>query len=282
MSLLIKISNIFSSILAFAILFLTTNVNSETLNTFRDCDYCPEMVEIEKGSFFMGSDYGRVEEQPIHQVRIKYDFAVGKYEVTRGQYAFFVENSSYPQEIGCETWDLPSFNMNLTKSWVDPDFEQDENHPVVCVNWYDAQAYVDWLTEITGERYRLLSESEWEYVARARSSSMYNFGDNIDSTKANYGDEFRGTTAVGSYAANDFGLHDIHGNASEWVNDCWVDSYEYAPIMGEPVTGESCEKRVFRGGTWNNAAQYLRSAYRYAYLADFKLSGIGFRVGKQL
>jgi formylglycine-generating enzyme required for sulfatase activity len=193
-----------------------------------------------------------------------------------------VETSNYSYDIGCETWDLPSFNMNLSKSWVDPDFKQNSNHPVVCISWHDAQAYVSWLSAVTGEQYRLLSESEWEYVARAGSSSKYSFGDKIDSTKANYGNEFRGTTAVGSYAGNKFGLHDIHGNASEWVNDCWVDSYEYGPNTGASMTGGSCKRRIFRGGTWSNSADHLRSAYRYGYFPDFKLSGIGFRVVKVL
>ncbi len=241
------------------------------------------MIEIQKGSFLMGSDdVGRVEELPVHKVTIEYNFSVGKYEVTRGQYAEFVKNSNYPPVAGCETWDLPSFNMDLTKSWTDPDFEQDADHPVVCVNWHDTQAYVGWLSEFTGKKYRLLSEAEWEYVARSGSTAEYSFGDNIDSTKANYGDEIRGTTAVGSYAANKFGLHDIHGNVSEWVADCWIDNYKSAQTTVVPRIVESCKRRVFRGGTWHNEGQYLRSAYRYGYIVGFKLSGLGFRVARQL
>ena len=267
---------------AAGIFVYSANVTSQTIKSFRDCMKCPEMVEIQKGSFLMGSDNGRAEEKPVHQVTIKNSFAVGKYEVTRGQYAVFVKNSNYSPEAGCETWDSPSFNMDLTKSWRDPAFTQDGDHPVVCVNWHDAQAYVNWLSEHTGEQYRLLSESEWEYVARAGSTTNYSFGDDIDSNKANYGDKFRGTTAVGSYPANEFGLHDIHGNAAEWVADCWIDNYEHAPVTSSPMTEGTCKKRVFRGGTWHNAAQYLRSAYRYGYISGFRLSGLGFRVANQL
>ncbi len=269
-------------LIATGLFVIPAQADSQDIISFRDCMECPEMVEIPKGSFFMGSDNSRSEEKPIHEVAIEYYFAVGKYEITRRQYAIFFKNSNYPQKPGCEVYDLPSFNMDLNKSWVDPAFKQGDDHPVVCVNWHDAQAYVNWLSKQTGERYRLLSESEWEYVARAGSITNYGFGDNIDSVKANYADEFRGTTTVGSYPANAFGLHDIHGNAAEWVADCWTNNYEQTPVTGGSMTGDPCNKRIFRGGTWHNAAQYLRSAFRYGYFAEFKLSGLGFRVAKQL
>jgi len=240
------------------------------------------MVVIPKGSFLMGSDIGRDDEKPMHRVTIENNFAVGKYEVTRKQYAVFVENSNFSQDEGCEVYDLPSFNMDLTKSWVDPAFTQDEDHPVVCVSWHDAQSYVDWLSSVTGQKYRLLSEAEWEYVARAGSVANFSFGDNIDSKRANYGDEFRKTTAVGSYPENKFGLHDVHGNAAEWVADCWADSYRHTPVTGAPMTEGLCKNRIHRGGTWHNEPQYLRSAFRIGYFADFRLSGIGFRVARQL
>ena len=258
------------------------NVNSQTDKSFRDCFECPEMVEILNGSFLMGSDFGRNDEKPIHQVTIDYKFAVGKYEVTRAQYAHFVKSANYSVKNGCETWDLPSFNMDLSKNWVDPAFEQAANHPVVCVNWHDAQAYVTWLSKLTGGQYRLLSESEWEYVARAGSTTSYNFGDSIDSMKANYDDQYRATTPVGSYAPNGFGIFDVHGNAAEWVMDCWVDNYANAPSSGEPMAAGACDTRILRGGTWHNQPQYLRSAFRNGYFAKFRLSGIGFRIVKSL
>ena len=124
--------------------------------------------------------------------------------------------------------------------------------------------------------------AEWEYVARAGSTTTYYFGDDIDSSKANYDDEFRKTTAVGSYPGNAFGLHDMHGNASEWVEDCWVDNYRQVPVSGAAMTAGPCKSRVLRGGTWDNEPQYLRSAFRHGYFAEFRLSGIGFRVAKTL
>jgi formylglycine-generating enzyme required for sulfatase activity len=279
----IKLNQLFLVITLIAgILCYSEKVNAQTKKSFRDCAECPEMIEIQKGSFLMGSDNDREEEKPVHQITIENDFAVGKYEITRRQYELFIRNFNYTPDLGCETWNTPSFNMDLTKGWADPDFEQDADHPVVCVNWHDTQAYVMWLSEFTGKNYRLLSEAEWEYVARSGSTTKYSFGDNIDSTKANYGDEIRGTTAVGSYPANKFGLHDIHGNVSEWVADCWIDNYKNAQATVVPRTVESCKRRVFRGGTWHNEGQYLRSAYRYGYIAGFKLSGLGFRVARQL
>ena len=114
-------------------------VASQAIKSYRDCSTCPEMIDIPKGSFLMGSDYGRSEEKPVHNVSFSNNFAVSKYEVTRGQYSFFVNSSGYTQVPGCEVFDLPSFNMNHKKSWIDPDFVQDDDHPVVCVHWHDAQ-----------------------------------------------------------------------------------------------------------------------------------------------
>ena len=268
------------SSLAIAIIIFPLSAISVKGNTFRDCIECPVMVEIGKGSFLMGSDIGRDDETPMHQVTINYHFAVSKFEITRAQYAAFIKDTNTSPDLGCEVYDLPSFNMDLKKSWLDPSFSQEDDHPVVCVNWHDAQSYVNWLSRITGEHYRLLSEAEWEYVARAGSTTTFHFGDDIDSGKANYDDEFRKTTAVGSYPENAFGLHDMHGNASEWVEDCWVDNYRQAPVTGVAMTDGTCDRRVLRGGTWDNEPQYLRSAFRHGYFAEFRLSGIGIRIAR--
>ena len=144
------------------------NAISQTTVSLRDCSDCPELVEIPRGSFLMGSDTGRDDEKPRHRVNIGNRFAVGKYEVTRRQYAIFIEESNFKQVDGCEVYDLPSFNLNLSKNWTDPDFKQNANHPVVCVNWHDAQAYVGWLTAKTGKKYRLLSEAEWGICRTSR------------------------------------------------------------------------------------------------------------------
>jgi formylglycine-generating enzyme required for sulfatase activity len=277
-----KFAGYFITIVAAVMFVYSDSAKSQTADSFRDCRDCPEMVEIPKGSFLMGLDIGRDDQKPMHRITINYRIAVGKYEITLRQFEVFLKETNFSPNNGCVVYDLPSFNMNLAKSWADPDFKQNANHPVVCVNWHDAQAYVGWLSAKTGKKYRLLSESEWEYAARAGSVAKYAFGDTIDSKKANYGDEFRRTTPVGSYPGNKFGMHDMHGNAAEWVTDCWADNYEHTPVTGGPMTEGSCQNRVLRGGTWNNQAQYLRSAFRNGYFADFRLSGIWFRVAREL
>ena len=279
---LMILNRVYKALIVVGLVVYSTGTLPQTPFSFRDCDHCPEMIEVPKGTYLMGSNEGREEEMPVHRVVVEENFAVGRYEVTRKQYEQFIESSNYSSGGGCETWDLPSFNWRSEKSWRDPDFHQKDNHPVVCVNWHDAKAYVNWLSQLTGARYRLLSESEWEYVARAGSITKYSFGDKISPELANYGDMFRATTSSGSYPANVFGVHDMHGNAAEWVEDCWIDNYQNFAETPELRMLASCRKNVFRGGTWNNISEYLRSAYRYGYISEFKLSSLGFRVARQL
>lgn len=276
------ILGLFVTILVSSVIWFSLKDQRQAGQSFRDCADCPEMMVIPMGAYFMGSVDGRSDEQPRHRVTVENDFSVGMYEVTRAQFTRFANSTNHAPTSGCETWGIPSFNMYLSKNWADPAFVQESNHPVVCVNWYDAQAYVNWLSVKTGEHYRLLSESEWEYVARAGTTTAYGFGDQIDATKANYGDEIRQTTTVGSYPNNGFGLYDMHGNAAEWVTDCLTDNYDSTPRNGAPMAGETCDKRVLRGGTWNNAAQYLRSAFRNGYFASFRFSSVGFRIARDL
>ena len=189
-------------------------------------------------------------------------------------------------------------------SWRTPGFNQADGHPVVCVSWEDAKAYVKWLSRETGERYRLLSESEWEYVARAGTGTSWYWGDGESgqcthangadrALKRRYGD-WKWTVAscddgrihtapVGSYAANGFGLHDVLGNAWEWVEDCWHESYAGAPKDGRAWTGGGdCGRRVLRGGSWGFEPWFLRSAYRSRYSAGIRYSLAGFRVARTL
>jgi len=273
---------IFILVIGMGITGFPNDADAQSIGAHKDCFDCPDMIVIPKGSFLMGTNDGRLDEQPKHLVNIENIFAVGKYEVTRGQYAVFIDNSGYDPDPGCETWDLPSFNMDKLKSWSDPAFSQNPDHPVVCVNWHDAQAYVTWLREKTGGAYRLLSEAEWEYVARAGSTKDFGFGDEIDPSRANYGDQFRKTTTVGSYSENKFGLHDMHGNVAEWVADCWSENYQHTPRNSAFMTNGPCDKRSLRGGTWHNEAAFLRSAFRNGYFPSFRLSGIGFRVARDL
>ena len=237
---------------------------------FRDCDgtWCPEMVVVPAGSFMMGSPSGEqgrdADEGPVHRVRISEPFAVGVYEVT------FEEWEACRRGGGC------SHNPD-DKGWGRG------RRPVINVSWQDAQAYVRWLSRVTGKAYRLLSESEWEYVARAGTTGPFHFGSTITTEQANYGSRGGRTAPVGSFPANAFGLHDVHGNVMERVEDCWHASYRGAPGDGSAWTrGGNCDARVLRGGSWYYGAQYLRSANRYELTAANRFSFAGFRVARTL
>ena len=158
---------------------------------------------------------------------------------------------------------------------------------MINVSWEDAQGYVRWLSRKTGEEYRLLSESEWEYVARAGTRTRYWWGDEIGRNRANCDGcgsrwEDRQTAPVGSFSANGFGLHDVHGNVWEWVEDCWNESYAGAPRDGSAWESGECGRRVLRGGSWYNNLRYLRSAFRGRNSAGNRYMFIGFRVARTL
>ena len=257
------------------ILFLSTITFADTYkvgDTFRDCATCPEMVVVPSGSFMMGSPeeerYRDENEGPQHRVTISKPFAVGKHEVTVGQFEEFVNKTKHP-----------------SSEWRNPIFKQSANHPVVNVSWEDAQTYVYWLSTKTGQNYRLLSEAEWEYVARAGTTTAYHFGPIILGNQANYG-KVMGTVAVGSYPANKFGLHDVHGNVREWVEDCFHASYKGAPSDGNAwVSGcvkELDDFRVLRGGSWLSDPGDLRSDDRSISRARGRIDVNGFRIARTL
>ena len=236
-------------------------------NTFRDCAECPLMVEVPSGSYVMGSpptEQGRwSSEGPQHRVTIGYRLAVGVYEVT------FAEWDACVADGGCNGY------RPYDRGWGRG------ARPVIHVSWVDAQAYVGWLSRKTGRRYRLLSESEWEYVARAGTTTRYHTGDTITSSQANYGQSVGRTVEVGSYPANAFGLHDVHGNVWEWTQDCWNGSYRGAPADGSAWESGDCARRAFRGGSWTDIPQYVRSAKRVAWEPRRpRYDHLGFRVAR--
>ncbi len=263
---------------------------------FRDCDQCPEMVVVPAGRFRMGNlagdDYGS--EQPVHEVAIADPLAVGVYEVTREAFGRFVEATEYSTGNACYTGESGEWKMRSGRHWRNPGFAQTDRHPVVCVNWDDAQAYVRWLSRETGKSYRLLSEAEWEYVARAGTRTKYWWGSEADHDYANYGkdeccegkvagkDRWEYTSPVGSFEANAFGLFDTAGNMEEWVADCLNDSYEGAPSDGSAWTSGNCEGGVLRGGSWVSNPGSLRSANRLRYVTGNRFSIFGFRVARTL
>ena len=240
--------------------------------TFRDCADCPEMVVVPAGSFTMGSPPQEKDRQkvegPQREVTIPRPFAVGKYEVTRGAFARFTAATGHSTSNSCTAYEGGEWKFGSGRNWRNPGFGQTDRGPVVCVSWHDAKAYVAWLSRRTGKRYRLLSEAEWEYAARAGTRTRYHWGDSIGRNRANCDgcgsrwDDKR-TAPVGSFGANPFGLHDMHGNVSEWVEDCWHSSYRSAPPDGRAWTaGGICGGRILRGGSWYDAPASLRSAVR--------------------
>ena len=240
---------------------------------FRDCPECPELVVVPSGSFEMGSpssEYGRRDnEGPVHRVRIGRSFAVGVYEVTFGEWDACVSGG------GCGGY-RPS-----DESWGRG------RRPVINVSWEDAKAYVGWLSRKTGEEYRLLSESEWEYVARAGTITAYWWGDEIGRNRANCdrcGSRWDGeqTAPVGSFSANGFGLYDVHGNVWELVEDCWNGSYAGAPTDGSAWESGECGRRVLRDGSWNVRPWKLRSALRGGNSSGSRSFVVGFRVARTL
>ena len=275
-------------------------------STFRDCPDCPEMVVIPSGSFMMGSpedEEGRdTDEGPQHEVLIQ-RFALGRYEVTRGQFARYVETTGRKVR-GCAYWDHDTGKSNWAGglSWRYPGFKQTEGHPVTCVSWEDAQAYVDWLSKVAGERYRLPSESEWEYAARAGTTTRFFWGDNagrgctfanshdVTSKRVNKftwrpffcDDKFAQTAPVGGFDANGFGLYDMIGNVSEWVEDLWRENHNGAPTNGSDWLEGNGSVRVLRGGSWYYGPRELRSANRYGFEPVYRDNGFGFRVARTL
>ena len=233
----------------------------------------PEMMVVPAGSFRMGCVSGQGcydNEYPVHRVTISAPFAVGVHEVT------FAEWDACVAAGGC------GGHRPNDGGWGR------EGRPVIGVSWKDAQSYVGWLTRESGARYRLLSEAEWEYVARAGSETAYNWGNEIGLNRANCAGcgsrwDMEQMAPVGWFGANAFGLHDVHGNVREWVQDCWNGTYAGAPADGSAWEQGDCNTRVVRGGSWFDDPRNLRSAYRGDRdPAGLRFIFVGFRVARSL
>jgi len=239
----------------------------------RDCPECPEMVVIPPGSFQMGSpssERGRwKDEGPVHKVTIRYPLAVGKYPITRGEWR------KYVSETG-------KSSHGRYRKWDNPGFPQDDRHPVVCVTWQDAQDYAAWLSKKSGHHYRLLTEAEYEYTNRAGSQTAYFWGDWDDDLPRYASRKFTGTTAVGSFEPNAFGLYDTTGSVWSWTQDCYHDTYQGAPADGS--AWGNCDGRVVRGGGYYNQRAALRSANRHGngVPGGDGYTGVGFRLARTL
>ena len=249
------------------------------------------MVVVPAGSFMMGSLSSEKDrdddEGPVHRVTIPEPFAVGKYEVTRGEFARFVSATGHDTGSSCWVWEDGKWKNRSGLSWRSPGYSQTERDPAVCVNWKDARAYARWLSGKTGKKYRLLSESGWEYAARAGTTTRYWWGNAIGRNRANCAGcgsrwDNEQTAPAGSFAANGFGLHDMHGNVFEWVEDCWNDGYEGAPSDGRAWESGNCGWRVLRGGSWDYYPRSLRAASRNRNDAGYRDDNSGFRVARTL
>ncbi len=234
-------------------------------DVFRDCPDCSELVVVPAGSLDMGSasEY----ENPVHRVTIARPFAIGRYEVT------FDEWDKCAEEGACKV--RPD-----DRSWGRG------KRPVINISWLDAKAFLAWLSTKTGMSYRLPSEAEWEYAARAGTNTPFWWGRDLGSRQANCREcntgEAQQTSPVGSYKPNPFGLYDTAGNAAEWVEDCWNDNYRGAPTNGSAWTSGQCRLRVLRGGAFDSQSRYLRSTSRFRYDHDVRYTANGFRVVREL
>lgn len=234
--------------------------------TIKDCAACPEMIVVPGGSFAMGSpasERGRfATEGPQHDVTLQ-PFAIGVYEVT------FAEWDACLAGGGCGQYSPPDHGWGRGR------------RPVIGISWTDAQAYVQWLNRQAGRiLYRLPSEAEWEYAARAGAATRYAFGDVLTRGQATFG--AAKSDPVGSYGANAFGLYDMHGNAWEWVEDCYLPAYLDAPVDGSASLSGACAQRVYRGGGYADRVEALRSANRRRAAPGLRDSGVGLRVVRAL
>jgi formylglycine-generating enzyme required for sulfatase activity len=234
--------------------------------TLQDCKLCPTMVMLPAGTFQMGprpGEFAQRSEHPTHKATIGYTFAVGKYEVTIAEWNACRAASACPPIPDSSGHDEPGM-------------------PVAEVSWNDIQDYLAWLSHVTGRHYRLLSEAEWEYAARAGTNTAYSYGSQPDPNRMNVGPVTHRALPVGTFPANGFGLYDMHGNLSEWVADCWNESYAGAPIDGSAWTSGDCERHGVRGGDWHIYVGALRSASRDWNWANVQNPYTGFRVAVTL
>jgi formylglycine-generating enzyme required for sulfatase activity len=283
---------------------------------FRDCPTCPEMVIVPAGEFTLGTsiddpeaDVARGEAPPL-AVTMTRAYAIGRTEVTVGQYRAFVAATQYASPGECRHVDRGGWVAERTRDWQNPGFPQGDDEPVVCVSWDDAKAYVDWLAKSTGKAYRLPSETEWEYAARGGTTTPRYWGsrdsqegeplslacDNANVYDASAvatlalpvpnaacTDRRTFTSPAGSYKSNAFDLVDAIGNAREWLEDCWTTSYRGRPADGRAWTwGGGCEQRGVRGGSWATRPSQSRSAARGAEPQGLRQSDLGVRVARDL
>ncbi|MBM4239565.1 MAG: formylglycine-generating enzyme family protein [Gammaproteobacteria bacterium] len=306
---------ILARILCLAIIaaLLPTEVTAAAPTTVRDCADCPELVVVPRGRFMMGSDDGEAgrSEGPVHEVKIR-AFALARNEVTIAEFRKFVTATGYQVAAGCRVpsdkvvkgervgWDDRSDASWQTPGFIGP-FKEDI--PVVCVGHADARAYVAWLSGVSGKAYRLPSEAEWEYAARAGSRGIYPWGNNADlgcahanaydrsaRRQLDFGwgyadceDGYAELAPVARFKPNAFGLYDMIGNVWEWTADCYQETYDTTPRDGSAVAGGAdCAKWTVRGGGWMTRPSRNRLTFRGRDPVDARYSYFGFRVARDV
>lgn len=281
-------------------------------DVIQDCEDCPELVVIPNGTFMMGTPLSAREidlsrgEGPQVKIDIDYMFAAGRYEVTHGQFEAFVEATGHQVKDECRVWsDEIGFNDDPTANWQDrrqPKRVRDE-HPVGCVSWNDAKAYTAWLSQITNKRYRLLTEAEWEYAARAGTTTSRFWGESsggacqwantfdLDGAEeypfpwfpATCRDGYADLAPVGQFKPNAFGLYDMIGNVWEWTEDCWAATHIGRPRDGSAWTWDvGCDRHTTRGGGWLSAPERNRIAWPGRDPIEKRNTQFGFRVARDL
>jgi formylglycine-generating enzyme required for sulfatase activity len=240
-------------------------------DAFKECSACPEMVVVPAGSFLMGSvnfDGGLSDERPQHRVTIARRFAIARFELTFDEWDACAAHGDCDTRVSAGSWGRG-------------------RQPVINVSWDDAQRYLAWLSRLTGQPYRLLTEAEWEYAARAGDSTRYSWGNGIGKGNANCAScgsqwDKKQPGPAGSFAANAFGLHDMHGNVWEWVEDTWHGNYNGAPTDGSAWLEGGDSRRVARGGSWLDHPELLRSTARLRDSSVNRYNYLGFRAGRTL
>ena len=291
--------------LCLALVLLVLAAGHARAETFRECPGCPEMVGVPAGKFLMGSpahEPGRFDsEGPQHAVTVR-AFALGKFDVTSEEFLAFLRASRY-HPAPCNPLLQQGWKVAGRDLAYPPSQDEPPRWPAVCLSWKDAQAYIAWLnaqvkaahpvlanrpSSPSGGPYRLPSEAEWEYAARAGSNTERWWGEEIGSANANCngcGSEWDNhvLSPVDAFAPNLFGFYGMLGNAWQWTQDCWHHSYAGAPADGSAWSDQNCAKHVLRGGAWNNVPIFVRAAARNGGDGDYDYSSLaGFRVARDL
>jgi formylglycine-generating enzyme required for sulfatase activity len=284
----------------------------KAVNSFRDCEHCPELVPVPAGSFLMGSPASETEvaglaperaraEQPVHSVTIRKAFAIGRNEVTIEEFSVYASESGFEGK-GCWTLAAGNWKLNPEANWRAPGFEVQPTSPAVCLSRDDFQGYFDWLSERTGNTYRLPSEAEWEYVAQlaevgprirsaedAEACTVLNGADQSLKTSLDVRwDYFRCddgyvlTSPAATFGADRLGLYDLFGNVAEYTADCYYPDHNGAPDDGTARSAEECPIITVKGGSWAGEPGFFRPAFRVTASTRVRGTGFGARVLREI